>query len=96
MVVLDVRSRSEFVSGHIAGARHMPFWSIPWRVGELGTALDTPIVVYCGHGPRAELAIAALRWYGFARVSCLAGHMSAWRRQGLPETQGDASNSGAQ
>jgi hydroxyacylglutathione hydrolase len=88
-LLLDVRSRSEFVAGHINGARHMPFWVIPWRVSELGTDRDLPIVVYCGHGPRAELAMAALRYYGFSRVSCLAGHMSAWRREGRPVTQGD-------
>jgi hydroxyacylglutathione hydrolase len=88
-LLLDVRSQSEFVAGHIIGARHMPFWTIPWRLSELGTDLELPIVVYCGHGPRAELAMAALRYYGFRRVSCLAGHMSGWRRRGLPVTQGD-------
>jgi rhodanese-related sulfurtransferase len=88
-LLLDVRSRSEFVAGHINGAVHMPFWSIPWRRAELRAEGGQPIVIYCGHGPRAELAAAMLRYYGFTRVGCLSGHMSGWRRNGFPVTQGD-------
>jgi len=45
--------------------------------------LDT-VVVYCGHGPRAYLAGAALRRRGFERIVYLKGHMSGWRREALP------------
>jgi rhodanese-related sulfurtransferase len=83
--VLDVRSRAEYAAGHIPGSIHIPFWAVLWRTGELGAAADDPIVVYCGHGPRAQLASAALRHRGFTRVACLAGHMSGWRRNGYPE-----------
>ncbi len=83
--VLDVRSRAEYAAGHIPGSIHIPFWAVLWRTGELGAAADDPIVVYCGHGPRAQLARAALRRRGFTRVACLAGHMSGWRRKGYPE-----------
>ena len=84
-VILDVRSRSEFAAGHIPGAIHMPFWAVLWRAHRLRAASDDPIVVYCGHGPRAELARAALRSRGYTRVACLTGHMAKWRRAGLPE-----------
>jgi rhodanese-related sulfurtransferase len=83
--VLDVRSRAEYAAGHIPGSIHIPFWALVWRTNELGAAADDPIVVYCGHGPRAELARVALRCRGFSRVACLAGHMSGWRRKGYPE-----------
>ena len=52
-VILDVRSRAEFASGHVPGARHIPFWRISRRIGELSFPRDAELVVYCGHGPRA-------------------------------------------
>ena len=55
-VILDVRSRREFLAGHIPGAIHMPFWAVRWRAHRLRAGSDDPIVVYCGHGPRARFA----------------------------------------
>jgi rhodanese-related sulfurtransferase len=82
--ILDVRSTAEFADGHVPGAKHIPFWAVPWRASALDARPDDPIVVYCGHGPRAQLAIAALRARGFTRVASLAGHMANWREAGLP------------
>jgi len=87
-IVLDVRSSAEYAAGHIQGAVHVPFWAVPWRSGRLRAAPDDPIVVYCGHGPRALFARSALRRLGFMHVACLAGHMAQWRREGRPEVRG--------
>ena len=84
-VILDVRSAGEYAAGHIPGSTNIPFWAVPWRAGELGARLDDPVVVYCGHGPRAHLARAALRARGFTRIACLAGHWVKWREAGYPE-----------
>jgi rhodanese-related sulfurtransferase len=81
-VVLDVRSAREFASGHVPSARHFPFWSAPFR--RVPAKPDDRLVVYCGHGPRAEMAVRALRARGFRNLLLLRGHMSAWRRAGLP------------
>jgi rhodanese-related sulfurtransferase len=83
-VILDVRSRAEFAGGHIPGSIHIPFWALPWRTAALHAATDDPIVVYCGHGPRAFFARSVLRHHGFTRVACLAGHMATWRHAGYP------------
>lgn len=83
-VLLDVRSAAEFAAGHIPGSINIPFWAVPWRAGELAVQPDDPIVVYCGHGPRAGLACAALRARGFTRIACLAGHWAEWREAGYP------------
>jgi phage shock protein E len=82
--ILDVRSAAEFAAGHIPGAINIPFYAVPFRAGELGRRHDDLVIVYCGHGPRAHLASAALRARGFSRVSCLAGHMAEWIRAGHP------------
>jgi phage shock protein E len=84
-VILDVRSRAEFESGHVPGARHVPFWRISRRIRELSVRADAELVVYCGHGPRAFLAARALRRRGFTRITYLDGHFSKWRAAGLRE-----------
>jgi rhodanese-related sulfurtransferase len=84
-VILDVRSRAEFVNGHVPGARHIPFWRISRRISELAVPADADLVVYCGHGPRAVMAGRALRRNGFTRITYLEGHFSMWRARGLRE-----------
>lgn len=86
-VILDVRSRAEFVNGHVPGARHIPFWRISRRIGDLAVPVDADVVVYCGHGPRAMMAGRALRRQGFTRITYLEGHFSTWRTRGLREEQ---------
>ena len=86
--VLDVRSEREFADGHVPGALHIPFWALPTRMSEISTSRAAPVVVYCGHGPRAYLAGAALRVSGFRRVVYLEGHMMKWRQAGLRQDVG--------
>jgi rhodanese-related sulfurtransferase len=87
--ILDVRSRWEYRQGHVPGAVFIPFWAVPF-LGTLFPAWRVPakredtLVVYCGHGPRAWMAGAALRRRGFRDVQYLDGHMTGWRRAGLP------------
>jgi rhodanese-related sulfurtransferase len=83
-LVLDVRSTSEYASGHVPGAVHIPFREVDTRHPELGAAKDEPIVVYCAHGPRAAWAARSLRNAGYTDVVYLEGHMSAWQEAGLP------------
>src|SRR5262245_32036106 len=83
--ILDVRSEKEFEAGHVPGAFHIPFGS----VGDPGVTVPSrpadPLIVYCGHGPRAWIAAAALRKRGYTRISYLRGHMSGWKRRRLPQ-----------
>ena len=84
-MILDVRSAKEFSEGHVPGALNIPFESVAARAQELPGARQSPVVVYCGHGPRAWMAGAALRKNGFTNVSYLKGHFSKWRAAGLRE-----------
>jgi rhodanese-related sulfurtransferase len=85
--ILDVRSRGEYIGGHVPGAVHVPFWMLRWRLRSIPGSPQDPVVVYCGHGPRAWLAGAILRRRGFTNVQYLGGHFSRWRAGGLPEEQ---------
>jgi rhodanese-related sulfurtransferase len=84
-VILDVRSGREFANGHVPGARHIPFWQVSRRLGDLALPSDAELVVYCGHGPRAAVAGRALRRHGFTRIAYLEGHFSLWRSAGFRE-----------
>lgn len=78
--ILDVRTEREFALGHVPGARHVPFQQVLGRIHDLPAGPDDPIVVYCGHGPRAHLAGWALRAAGFRHVQYLRGHWAGWLR----------------
>jgi rhodanese-related sulfurtransferase len=82
--ILDVRSKKEFQAGHVRGAVHLPFWQVG-RFWEMFAGMrDKPMVIYCGHGPRAHLAGAALMGRGFTRIVYLTGHMARWKEMKLP------------
>lgn len=83
-VVLDVRSGLEFSSGHIPGAVHAPSFKIMLKLANLPEDKNTDMVITCEHGPRAQMALGLLGVYGYKKVALLEGHMSGWRRQGLP------------
>src|SRR6266536_3587574 len=52
-VVVDVRTRREYDSGHVPGAIHIPFYSLLARQAEIPGSRDEPVVVYCERGPRS-------------------------------------------
>ncbi|MDQ3171247.1 MAG: rhodanese-like domain-containing protein [Acidobacteriota bacterium] len=83
-MILDVRSAGEFAAGHVPNARHLPFWSPLVGMPRLDILPGEAIVVYCGHGPRAWIAAAALRARGYGNVRLLRGHMRAWMAAGKP------------
>jgi hydroxyacylglutathione hydrolase len=82
--VLDVRSTREYRHGHVPGAAHVPFWLLPLRLHRVAARREDPVVIYCGHGPRAKIARMVLERRGYRDVRLLSGHMSAWRRAEFP------------
>lgn len=88
-VILDVRSEAEFAAGHVPGAVNVPFWRFVVSKATLPTSHE-PIVIYCGHGPRAAIAAGALAMRGLGPIVQIAGHWAAWQRNRLPiERKGD-------
>ncbi|MDX1514992.1 MAG: rhodanese-like domain-containing protein [Gammaproteobacteria bacterium] len=83
-VILDVRSRQEFASGHIPGAINLPVTELRQRVGELSAYKNAELVVHCEVGPRAGMASRILEVNGFSGLVELEGHMRGWRNAGLP------------
>jgi len=88
VVVLDVRERDAYVSGHIPGARLLPRGQLELRVNEELPDPTLRILTVCEFGRVSTLAAATLRTLGFQRAIALDGGMKAWRDAGYPLTPG--------
>ncbi len=85
--VLDVRSRSEWETGHIPGARHIALADLVSRVDELRDA--EPVLVHCQGGSRSAVAASVLRAAGIHDVANVTGGYSAWARAGHAPATGE-------
>ena len=81
-ILLDVREPDEWLSGHAAGAKHVPLGQLRARLSVLPR--DHAIITICRSGNRSSRAAAELRRAGFTDVRNMAGGMTAWARAGLP------------
>ena len=83
-IFVDVREDSEFKTGHILGARHMPIGNFDKRITELEKSKGKPLIVYCANGSRAIKAAGKLRKSEFESVYTLAGGMGGWEKASMP------------
>jgi len=86
-LILDVRETSEFESGHIPKARHIPLGQLGKRLDEIQGHKDKTVLVNCRSGARSARACRMLKKAGFASVYNLAGGFLAWERANLPVTK---------
>jgi rhodanese-related sulfurtransferase len=82
-LLVDVRSGTEFASGHIPGAVNIPMDQIEARLEELGPNLDVPIVLICQSGKRARMTAGLLEPCQ-RQIRVLEGGTQAWIQAGLP------------
>jgi rhodanese-related sulfurtransferase len=86
-VVVDVRETSEWNGGHIASARHIALGQFDKHLVEIEKLKQTPLIVCCATGGRAQTARDKLVKAGFEKVFNLAGGIAAWSEAGLPLTK---------
>ncbi len=87
--VIDVRTADEYAGGHVPGALNVPFWRVLSAGIPAGIEKAERVVVYCGYGPRAQMAMLGLRLRGYSNLAELEGHWAEWRRRQLPATEGN-------
>lgn len=81
VVVVDVRTVSEFRSGHIAGALNIPMDEIESRISDIPPGI--PVVLVCQSGRRAEIT-KGLTAGVLDKTVCLEGGMDSWLAEGRP------------
>jgi len=86
--VLDVRSGFEYQSGHIPGATHAPLPAVLRTAERVSPDKESPLVLVCEHGPRAQMARVFLKFRGYKNVDLLEGHMACWRSVGRAMQRG--------
>jgi rhodanese-related sulfurtransferase len=85
LLVLDVRSTSDFLASHVPGAVSMPTYDILRSEDELARFTDWKTVLICGASncPELEQALRDLRLLGFQDLHELEGGMDAYRAADL-------------
>jgi len=110
-VYLDVRTEEEFAAGHPEGAINIPIGTpnpVMQRldpnpdflaVARASVSSETPVIIGCRSGPRAEMAANLLAESGYADVRWVLGGFlgmvdpmgnvlaPGWRHLGLPESR---------
>ena len=75
-LVVDVRTPTEWKSGHIDGARHLPLSAFARQ--EVDLPKDQKIAVICGSGYRSSIATSLLQARGYKDLANVTGGMTAY------------------
>lgn len=62
-LLLDVRNKDEYQSGHVPGSKNIPLFLLPTEMSSLNRSL--PVVVVCLSGGRSAQAVNLLKSQGF-------------------------------
>jgi len=82
--VVDVRNEAAYKTGHVRGAKLIPYDQIVARIKELPR--DKTIVTYCSwpNEHTSAGAVLELKKNGIENAAALLGGMDGWRNAGLP------------
>jgi len=79
VIVIDVRTKGEFKSGHIPGSKSIPVGEIASRINEIEKYKDTPIIVHCASGGRSPAAVRVLLKHNFSNIHHMNRGLSGWK-----------------
>ena len=80
-LVIDVRTKDEYDSGHLEGALNIPHDVIGPKIGAVTEDKDREIVLYCRSGRRAGVALDALKALGYTNVTNAGGDEALKQQQ---------------
>ena len=84
VIVLDVRTPSEFANGHIAGATNLDFHAPDFQARLEKLDKHQTYLVHCAVGGRSARAGALMSTLDFDSVYDLKGGLGAWEKAGKP------------
>ncbi len=83
-IVVDVREKKEFESGHIVDAINIPLAKLDQRITELKKQRQKPVIVVCKLGQHSAEAAKKIQAAGHAEVFKLSGGITEWKAQSMP------------
>jgi phage shock protein E len=86
VVLLDVRTPSEYAEGHIAHARNIDVQGADFTTKIAALDKSASYAIYCHSGKRSSLAAAEMADAGFTSVVDLSGGITAWTQAGKQVT----------
>ena len=87
--LVDVRTREEYLSGHIPGFTWFPGGQVVQRSDDVAVVKNTPIVFACDGFARSTLVASWYRQMGMGEVYAVEGGTQAWAEAGLELATGD-------
>jgi len=87
-VLIDVRERHEYESGHVPGAIHISKGYIEVLLEERVPDRSTPITLYCAGGVRSLLAAESVLRLGYTNVESMADGVGGWKAHGYELVRG--------
>lgn len=79
VIILDVRTLSEYKSGHIKGAKSLPVDKFEQGIKELERYKDKPILVHCASGGRSPAAVRILVKNDFKNIYHMNHGLRGWK-----------------
>lgn len=76
-VLIDTRTKQEFLEGHLERAILIPYYEITRRIENIVPNKDRTIVLYCKNGGRSSRAYEILNKLGYVDIYNLKGGMEA-------------------
>ena len=83
-VIIDVRTPSEYTSGHIENAVNIDYSASNFRDEADKLDKNKVYLIYCRSGSRSKKALETMKELGFAEVYNLIGGITSWEVEGLP------------
>jgi rhodanese-related sulfurtransferase len=87
-VVVDVCEPDEFATGHVVGAKNVPFSELEKKLTTAVKNKGVPVILVCQSGARSGRAVALAKTLGYDQAQSLAGGLAAWKAANLPIERG--------
>ena len=82
LIIVDVRTREEYDSGHIEGAILIPVSELEGRITELSK--EEELLIYCRTGNRSSNSVNILKANGYTKIFHMNDGIIAWIQAGYP------------
>lgn len=80
--LVDVRTNSEYKSGHIQGFENIPLNSLEKNVSKIQK--NAPVIIHCQSGVRGAMAYSILEKLGYTNILNYSGSINDWKAKSLP------------